>query len=244
MMRSAAVMTLAVLLSGAATDAKNARSTEEVDPYEAYAHGDYATSLEEFLNRQVERPKDPRLGINVGAAQYQLGRHGDAERTFAGIQGNKDPALRSQALYDLGNAAFRRGRLAQAVEAYRATLATTPDDADAQHNLELAQQKMQQMREQNKERQQQPPEQQQQQQEEQPPASQPKPGEGTPSQEPQGQKSQTQEDVRAGSPSEKPPEANATTMSRAAAERALRALEEQRPQRRARSRGRAHEQDW
>lgn len=253
MTRRPLLLTLSAVLAGAA-DAKDAGRTRDIDPYEAYARGDYQTSLDEFLNRQVEHPDDARLGLNVGAAQYQLGRHGDAERSFAAAQNHEDPTVRSQALYDLGNAAFRRGRLAQAVDAYRAALEMTPTDADAKHNLELAQQKMQQMREQDEQRQQQPSETPQGDDQPPPQPSQERPADQQPpaqqnpeqSQDAQGQQPRPDGADKATSPADASaqPEPQTPTMSQAEAERALRALDEQRPERRARSRGPAQAQDW
>jgi len=55
-----------------------------------------------------------------------------------------DPALATQAWYNLGNAFFGAEKWPQAVEAYKEALRLRPGDGEAKHNLELALQKLEQ----------------------------------------------------------------------------------------------------
>jgi Ca-activated chloride channel family protein len=107
------------------------------DPYEAYASGLYDQSLQGFIDRQIERPEDPALALNIGSAQYQMKNFGEADRAFAAAALSVDPSLRAQALYNLGNSAYRQGKLEKAVELYKAALEIDPDDQDAKFNLEF-----------------------------------------------------------------------------------------------------------
>jgi tetratricopeptide (TPR) repeat protein len=61
----------------------------------------------------------------------------EAEQAFASVALSGDPDLREAALYNLGNCAYRQGRLQEAVELYRAALEIDPDDEDAKFNLEF-----------------------------------------------------------------------------------------------------------
>lgn len=107
------------------------------DPYEAYDQGSYEQALQGFVDQQVERPEDPAVAFNIGSAQYKLKDYQEAERHFATAALSADPKLRQQALYNLGNVAFRQGRLEDAVERFKAALEIDPDDQDAKFNLEF-----------------------------------------------------------------------------------------------------------
>jgi len=137
------------------------------DPFEAYAAGSYDQALQGFVDRQVERPEDLALTFNIGSAQYQMKSYAEAENAFAQVAVSADQGLREQALYNLGNCAFRQGRLEQAVELYMAALDIDPDDADAKFNLEFVRDEIRRRHEEAKKRQEQQQQQQQQQQEQQ-----------------------------------------------------------------------------
>ena len=107
------------------------------NPYEAYETGLFDEALEGFVDLQVERPDDPEVALNVGSAHYQMRNFSEADRTFSRALMAQDPSVREQALYNLGNSAFRQGRLQEAVELYKAALELDPDDEDAKFNLEF-----------------------------------------------------------------------------------------------------------
>jgi len=155
---------------------------------EAFGRGDYEAAVETFGNALVESPADPQLQYDLGAALYKQGRYEEAIATLekaATEGGEKWAAL---ANYNLGNAYYRAGaeieseqpqqtleRWAQALLAYRRTLAADPADEDAQFNHELVQKRIDELRQRLEEEQQEQQEQeeqpdgdQQQEQEEQP----------------------------------------------------------------------------
>src|SRR5689334_23044609 len=96
------------------------------DPYKAYAAGAYDRALELFLDAQVDRPRDPRLGMNIGNAYYKLGDFAHAEAAYTGALSTEDRELRARALYNLGNTAFRQQKLEAAIEKYEAALQLAP----------------------------------------------------------------------------------------------------------------------
>lgn len=106
-------------------------------PYEAYERGLYDQALQGFVDQQVERPEDPELLLNVGSVHYKMRDYAAAEEAFvkAATAGNDE--VREQALYNLGNTAFRQGQLEEAVQRYQAALEIDPDDEDAKFNLEF-----------------------------------------------------------------------------------------------------------
>lgn len=105
--------------------------------YEAYEQGLYDQALQGFTDLQVELPEDPEVALNVGAAHYQMRNYADADRAFGRAALAVDPEVREQGLYNLGNSAFRQGRLEDAVQLYQAALEIDPDDEDAKFNLEF-----------------------------------------------------------------------------------------------------------
>jgi tetratricopeptide (TPR) repeat protein len=107
------------------------------DPYEAYAAGLYDQALQGFVDRQVERPEDPEVQVDVGNSYYKMRDWAHAETAFSAAAQAADPAVRQQALYSLGNCAYRQGRLAEAVDLFKAALDLDPDDADSKFNLEF-----------------------------------------------------------------------------------------------------------
>lgn len=107
------------------------------DPYQAYEAAAYDQALQGFVDHQVERPEDPELALNIGNSHYKMKNYPEAEKAFGSAALAGDAAVRSQALYSLGNCAFRQGKLEEAVELYKGALEIDPDDEDAKYNLEF-----------------------------------------------------------------------------------------------------------
>ncbi|MCB1057520.1 MAG: tetratricopeptide repeat protein, partial [Acidobacteria bacterium] len=131
------------------------------NPYDAYDQGSFDQALQGFVDQQVERPEDPAVAFNIGSAQYKLKDYDQAERYFANAALSGDPKLREQALYNLGNVAYRQGKLDQAVERYKSALELDPDDQDAKFNLEFVRDEIRRRNEEAQKRQQEQNQQQQ-----------------------------------------------------------------------------------
>lgn len=131
-------------------------------PYEAYEAGLFAEALQGFVDLQVERPDDPEVALNVGSTHYQMRNFPEADRTFTKAAMAQDSSVRGQALYNLGNSAFRQGRLQDAVELYKAALEVNPDDEDAKFNLEFVRDEIRRRHEEAQKRQQEQEQQEQQ----------------------------------------------------------------------------------
>ena len=166
----------ALFLAGAAaalaqTGSQPAPETESAparvragNPYEAYEAGMYDQALSGFVDLQVERPDDPAVALNLGSVHYQMRNYEEADRAFFGATLSIDESLREEGLYNLGNSAFRQGRLEEAVELYKAALEIDPNDEDAKFNLEFVRDEIRRRHEEAQKRQE---EQQQQQQQDQ-----------------------------------------------------------------------------
>ena len=107
------------------------------DPWEAYEAGAYDQAVQGFIDRQVERPDEPALGLNLGSAYFGMRDYERADQAFGQAALAADPTLRQQALYNLGNSAYRQGRLEESVALYQTALELDPDDEDAKFNLEF-----------------------------------------------------------------------------------------------------------
>lgn len=105
------------------------------------AQGDYEGALSCFTRAIELNPEDANAFFNAGDALYRLGAYEAAAETYtAGLQ--RDPH-NAQGFFTLGNAYFQMGAYDAAVMAYQQALALQPDHAEAQHNLQLAKERMQ-----------------------------------------------------------------------------------------------------
>jgi len=107
------------------------------DPFKAYDQGLFDQALQGFTDLQVEYPEDPEVALNLGSSHYQMRNFAEADRAFSRAALASDEPLRQEALYNLGNSAFRQGRLEESVELYKAALELDPEDEDAKFNLEF-----------------------------------------------------------------------------------------------------------
>ncbi len=123
------------------------------EPIGAYRAGAYPQALQGFVDKQVERPNDPALLLNIGSTHYQMKNYKEAERAFAEAARADDPSIRNQALYSLGNNDYRQGKLQEAVEHFKAALEANPDDQDAKYNLEFVREEIRRRVEEQKKRQ-------------------------------------------------------------------------------------------
>ena len=145
---------LAAQPPAAPPDAASTPETPPVEfssPYDAFDAGAYSRALDGFVDRQTERPDDPELSLNVGAAHYKLNDFASADAQFYRAAAIGDDELRAQALYNLGNSAYRQGKLGDAIDFYMASLDANPDDLDTKFNLEFVREelKKQQQQQQN-----------------------------------------------------------------------------------------------
>ncbi len=138
---------------GAVEEAPEAPPVEYESPYSAWDAGAYDQALRGFADHQTERPDDPELSLNVGAAHYKLKDFEAADSQFYRAAAIGDDELRAQALYNLGNSAYRQDKLEDAVDFYMGSLEANPDDLDAKFNLEFVREEMRRRQQQNQDRQ-------------------------------------------------------------------------------------------
>jgi Ca-activated chloride channel homolog len=107
------------------------------DPVEAFADGAYDQALQGFTDAQVENPEDVGLMLDVGSAHYKMANYAEAEKAFGRAALSGEPKYKGQALYNLGNNAYKQGKLEDAIRFYQAALEVDPNDEDAKFNIEF-----------------------------------------------------------------------------------------------------------
>jgi Ca-activated chloride channel family protein len=107
-----------------------------------YNQGQYDEALSAYQKAQAEQPDLAELHYNIGNTLHRKEDYqGAAAETLQGLS-KADSDLRTRAYYNLGNSFYRQGQFAEAIAAYEEALKLNPDDQDAKHNLELAQQQL------------------------------------------------------------------------------------------------------
>ena len=144
-MRAAVVLMLA--LSPAAIWQKVWRDTNS---HAAAAHGaqqysakNYDGATKSFASADRLAPS-PKNAFNLGTSQVAAGR--TTEGSAALTRAMKDPALREESLFNRGNSALTSKAYEYAIRDYTEALKLRPDEAGAKRNLEIAIEKLNQMR--------------------------------------------------------------------------------------------------
>jgi len=139
-----------------------------------YAEGKFDDAATKYNQALTDDPDSALLHFNLGDAEYRRQKYEEAARAFA--QMPEDAA----AGYNLGNALFKLGeaaaeqkpqealgKWAEALVAYRRSIATDPSDEDAKFNYEWVSRKIDELKKQLEERQKNEDQQRQQQQQDQ-----------------------------------------------------------------------------
>lgn len=137
----AAIALVAMGVSSCATRGTALRAASR-----AYADGKYAEALAGFQQAYAQEA-EPAVRYDIGNTQVRLNKYLDAIKSYREVP-SEDPALRIRALFNLG-VAYVRGAdqvpdaektdlYNRAITAFEDVLSSTPNDADAKWNLELA----------------------------------------------------------------------------------------------------------
>ena len=134
-----------------------------------YREDNFGESELHYRRALEKDPESIRAVYNLGNALYKQEQYQPAAAKYESITSAKaEKSDRARYYYNLGNSYFQSQNLEQSIEAFKQSLRLNPSDADAKHNLFLAQQllnqqqQQQQQNQQNQDQQQQEEEKQQQ----------------------------------------------------------------------------------
>jgi Ca-activated chloride channel family protein len=127
------------------------------------AAGKAADALKAYDRALASMPDEPIAHYDRGQALYALGKFPEAQKEFqratessgSASGDERDPTLKADAYYNMGNSLFQQQRFKDAVDAYKHTLGLRPDDPRAKWNLELALKRMVEQKQQQQQQQQQ-----------------------------------------------------------------------------------------
>lgn len=94
---------------------------------EAFAAGDYAVALAHFERTRDAGQEGPAVHYNIAVCQYRIADYAAARRTFAAL-GERFPAMRSLAEYNLGLVALKLDEPDAAERHFRESRSLTADD--------------------------------------------------------------------------------------------------------------------
>lgn len=97
----------------------------------------YNEALKELVDAQVENPNSLQLKYNTAEAYYKTNQFEEAEKLFQSVAETADKTLAEKAFYNLGNTAYRQGKLEPALEYFQKASELDPKDEDAKFNLEF-----------------------------------------------------------------------------------------------------------
>lgn len=157
-------LVLVVLFLAAATSFGDQLYTKNKKANQLFKKGDYSEALKLYDDLSIEAPAEPKIKMNKGSAQFQLGDFDKAEESYnAAASGLKDKKALADLYYDRGNAQYMQGeRLSAqgkqeamdtykgALENYIKSLDLRPRDKDAKWNLQLTAAKIKEMQNKNK----------------------------------------------------------------------------------------------
>lgn len=117
--------------------------------FTAYQSGNFAEAQAIFDKAHREKPEDPTILRALASAHYKLKEYTVAEELFAKAREAADSTAESfMSSYNQGNAAFEKQDYKAAKSAYQAALRVDPDNQAAQHNLRLAEKRLEEEKQQ------------------------------------------------------------------------------------------------
>ena len=109
--------------------------------YSAFDKGNYEEALKQFNERDKKNPKDIENLYNKGVTEYKLKKYDDSIESFASVASStKDKNLKTQSLFNLGNAEAQVSNFDGAIASYEEALKLDPDNERIKTNLEYVKQ--------------------------------------------------------------------------------------------------------
>jgi tetratricopeptide (TPR) repeat protein len=103
-----------------------------------FKSGNYDSALKLYEDALIDSPYSSILHFNAGDAAFMMGNFPKSEVSYMEASKSTNPLLRGASHYNRGDALFYEGKFADAIEAYKDSLRTNPNDQDAKYNLGVA----------------------------------------------------------------------------------------------------------
>jgi Ca-activated chloride channel family protein len=132
-----AILVLSVLAIASVLPAQASMAGKLRAGNRAYKNGKYDKALDLYRQAQIEQPNATPIQYNIGNALHKAQDFEEAEKAYQRVLTVKDPLLKSRALYNLGNNAYRQDKTDEALDYYKQALALNPKDQDAKFNIEF-----------------------------------------------------------------------------------------------------------
>ena len=131
----------------------SARGECNEDPDQLYEQGRFADAAKGYADRDMDNPRDIRYRYNRGCADYQASDFKGAMAAFSSVlKRTDDPETQLKAVFNLGNAAFKKGDFASAQAYYQQALLLDPTSENARFNLELTLRELEKQKKQEEEK--------------------------------------------------------------------------------------------
>jgi len=119
-----------------------------------YKNEQYSEAELHYRRALEKDPESIRANYNLANALYKQEQYQPATTKYESITTSKaEKEDRARYYYNLGNSYFQTQKLTESIEAYKQSLRLNPGDADAKHNLFLAQQLLNQQKQQQQQQQ-------------------------------------------------------------------------------------------
>jgi len=128
---------------------------------QAYRAGNFGQAEQDYAATAAKQPARPELQFNTGSAAYKAGDFAKAADAFQKTIAAGDVPVQQSAYYNLGNTQYRTGEKTEkttpqetiktweeAIKSYDAALQIKASDADAKHNRDVVQRKLDQLKKQ------------------------------------------------------------------------------------------------
>ncbi len=120
-----------------------------------YNDGSYDEALKELIDKQIVDPENLDIKYNLGNSYYKMKQYEKAQKLFMSTAINGENELSQKSYYNLGNVAYKTGKLQEAITFYQKAIDLKLDDEDAKYNLEFVRKEIKRRLEEQKKRKQQ-----------------------------------------------------------------------------------------
>lgn len=118
--------------------------------HQAYSLGNFKKAEQEYLKLLAHDPYNAQANYNMGVCLYQQKKHEEAEHYFARSvhHAGEKSKLQEQALFNQADALVKQNKLQPALELYEKVLKINPENKDAQNNLAVVKNMIEQQKKQ------------------------------------------------------------------------------------------------